>query len=53
MNTRKRSLIIGGISGAVGGALGAVSGSSSWIVVAIVSGVFAVFTAWSIHGVLR
>ena len=53
MNVRKRSFIIGGGSGFIGGALGAVSGSSSWIVVGIVSAVFALLAAWSIHGLLK
>ena len=53
MDSKKRSLVIGGLSGAVGGSLGAVSGSSSWIVVGIVSGVFALIAAWSIHGLVK
>ena len=53
MDSKKRSLIIGGLSGAIGGALGAVSGSSSWIVVMVVAAVFSLFVAWSLHSVLK
>ena len=53
MKSKTRCLLIAGISGAVGGALGAVCGSSSWIVVAVVSALFAVLVAWGISGLLK
>ncbi len=53
MDTRKRIMILAGIGGAVGGALGAVCGSNSWIVVAIVSAVFAVLTVWGLEGMIK
>ena len=47
---RNKRIFVGAISGGVGGALGAVCGSSSWIVVAIVSATFAALIAWGISG---
>ena len=53
MREKRKRLLIAGIAGAVGGALGAVSGSNSWVVVAVVSMVFAVLVAWSVNSVLK
>ena len=50
MNEKNKRLIISGISGALGGSIGAVSGSSSWVVVAIVAASIAVITAWLLNG---
>jgi len=53
MESKRRGLVIGAISGAVGGSLGAVSGSSSLLVVGIVSAVFALLVAWGISGLVK
>ena len=53
MNEKRKRLLIAGIAGAIGGALGAVSGSSSWVVVASVSAVFAVLVAWGLNGLIN
>lgn len=50
MEEKNKRLIIGGLSGAIGGALGAVSGSSSWVVVAVVSAAFGALAAWGMNG---
>lgn len=47
---KNKRILVGSISGAIGGALGAVCGSSSWIIVAIVSATFAALIAWGISG---
>jgi len=53
MKEKTKRLLISGISAAIGGALGAVSGSNSWIVVAIVAGVFGIIAAWVVSGMIR
>ncbi len=53
MEVRKRSLILAGIGAAIGGALGAVCGSNSWVVVAVVSAVFAILTVWGLEGTIN
>jgi hypothetical protein len=53
MKEKGKRLLIGGLSGAIGGALGAVSGSSSWIVVGLVSAAFAVLAAWGLSGMIK
>ena len=53
MKEKKGILLIAGLSGAIGGAFGAVSGSSSLVVVGIVSAVIAVFFAWIISGMVK
>ncbi|MFH1521406.1 MAG: hypothetical protein ABIF18_00445 [archaeon] len=53
MDARKRNLILAGIGGAVGGALGSACGSNSWIVVAVVSAVFAILTVWGLDGMVN
>ncbi|MFH1452105.1 MAG: hypothetical protein ABIF88_02950 [archaeon] len=53
MKEKTKRLIVGGGGGAIGGALGAVSGSNSWVVVAVVSALFALFAAWVISGLLK
>jgi len=53
MKEKKKAYLVGGISGAIGGSLGAVSGSSSWVVVAVVAGLFSLFIAWIISGFLK
>lgn len=53
MEEKKSIVLIGSIGGAIGGALGAVSGSSSWVVVAVVSGLFGAIASWSIAGFFK
>ena len=53
MNVRKKYMIISGIGAAIGGGLGAVSGSNSWVVVAIVSMVFAVLATLGLDGMIK
>ena len=53
MNEKNKCFTIAIVSAAVGGALGAVSGSSSWIVVGIVSAVFGGVAAWSLYGLVK
>ena len=53
MGEKGKRLLIAGGAGAIGGALGAVSGSSSWIVVGVVSAVFGVLAAWIISGLVK
>jgi len=53
MNQKNKRFLIAGISAAIGGALGAVSGSSSWIVVGVVSALFAIAATWVINGMIR
>lgn len=53
MDNKKKLFIIAGISAAVGGSLGAVCGSTSLLVVGVVSAVFAVITAWIISGMIK
>lgn len=50
MKEKNKRIAIGGMGGAIGGALGAVSGSSSWVVVAILSAAFGLVAAWSMNG---
>tara|TARA_Y100000310_G_C20555380_1_gene750239 strand:- start:885 stop:1046 length:162 start_codon:yes stop_codon:yes gene_type:complete len=53
MESKKRSFIIGSLSGVFGGVLGAVSGSNSLIVVGTVSAVWALFFAWGFNGMIN
>ncbi|MBT3642378.1 hypothetical protein HN604_01450 [archaeon] len=53
MDQKNRRFLISGTSAAIGAALGAVSGSSSWIVVAIVAVFFALFATWIINGMVQ
>jgi len=53
MNQKNRRFLVAGISAAIGGALGAVSGSSSWVVVAVVSALFAIAATWIINGIIK
>lgn len=53
MDSKKRSSIIGAISGAFGGGLSAVSGSRSWVVVSLVGAILALITAWIIAGMIK
>ena len=53
MNVKKRCMIISGLAAGAGGALGAVSGSNSWIVVTIVSAVFAILMVWGFDGIVK
>jgi hypothetical protein len=53
MEQKKRSFLIGVVSAAIGGGLGAVSGSNSWMVVMIVSAVFAVLVAWALNSMIK
>lgn len=53
MNQENKRLLVAGIAGASGGALGAVSGSSSLLVVTLVSAGAAVLIAWIINGMFN
>lgn len=53
MEEKNKRIVIGGLGGAIGGALGAVSGSSSWIVVGVVSAAFGLMAAWSLNSAFK
>ena len=53
MKQKNKKFLIAGISGAIGGALGSVSGSNNWLVVAIVSAIFAILAAWALNGMIK
>ena len=53
MDSKKRSILIGGIAGAVGAGFGSASGSNSLIVVISVGVVISLLVAWGISGMVK